>query len=151
MPNEELRRLVQRSGLREKLRDPDYAAGLVFITNAPLDAAGRDYAKSYAGHTPPLTIWDRDRIASVAERTRSLAVQPLNVTLPIASDLIRERLDESASLSVAMIPATELVRLPGIEDASIFELNVLLTARRPRAEQRLPHSSTHLPRTRRSC
>ena len=136
-PNEELRKLIERLKLRDKLAGRKYTVRLVFVTNAPLDAAGRDYLASCASQTPHLDVWDRDRLAGVAERTQSLAVQDITVTLPLASSLIYERLDGDAQLAVALIPATELVRLPGIEDLSIFELNVRLALGKTRINREL--------------
>lgn len=136
-PNEELRNLIDRLQLREKLAGRTYSVRLVFVTNALLDGAGRDYVSSYSNQSPLLDVWDRSRLAAVAERTQSLTVQDIHVTLPLASDLIREALDQGAQLAVALIPATELVRLPGIEDLSVFELNVRLGLGKTRINREL--------------
>ena len=136
-PNAELRNLVARLSLREKLAGREYSVRLVFVTNGRLDAAGSDYVASNGDILPSLDVWDRDRLAGVAERTQALAVQPLEVELSLASDLIHEALSGSAQLAVAMVPATELVRLPGIEDMSIFELNVRLGLGRTRINREL--------------
>lgn len=136
-PNEELQNLVQRLGLREKLAGRQFAVRLVFVTNAPLDGSGRDYVASYGSQAPTLDVWDRDRLAGVAERTQSLAVQDLEVTLPLGSDLIYQPLENDARLAVALVPATELVRLPGIDDLSIFELNVRLALGKTRINREL--------------
>ena len=136
-PNKELRMLIERLKLREKLAGREYTVRLVFVTNAPLDAAGRDYVSTYGTLSPQLDVWDRDRLGGVAERTKSLAVQDVVVTLPLGSVLIYERLDDDAQLAVALISATELVRLPGIDDLSIFELNVRLALGKTRINREL--------------
>ena len=136
-PNAELQNLIDRLELRRKLEGREFTVKLVFVTNAPLDAAGADYVASYQGRSPSLEVWDRDRLAAVAERTRSLAVQDVTVTLPLASGLIYEPLQTGAQIAVAMIPATELVRLPGIEDHTIFELNVRLSLGKTRINKEL--------------
>ena len=125
-PNEELRRLVERLELRQKLAGRKYTVRLVFVTNALLDPAGRDYVTSRTDQDPALEVWDRSRLIGVAERTQSLAVQPLQVHLPLASAVIEEQLDNRTRLAVTLVSAPELVRLPGIDDLSIFELNVRL-------------------------
>ena len=136
-PNVELRNLVERLQLREKLAGRSFTVRLVFVTNAALDVAGRDFVASRSNQVPALDVWDRVRLAGVAERTKSLAVQDVTVTLPLASTLIYENLDKNAQLAIALVPATELVRLPGIEDLSIFELNVRLGLGKTRINREL--------------
>jgi len=136
-PNAELRRLVERLKLRELLADQEYTVRLVFVTNAPLDAAGSDFVASREGQRPPLDVWDCRRLGDVARRTKSLEVKDIEVTLPIASELIHEDLGDGARLAVAMIAATDLVRLPGIDDLSIFELNVRLGLGKTRINREL--------------
>ena len=136
-PNDELRNLVDRLDLRRKLQGRQFTVRLVFVTNAPLDAAGRDYLASHAGQRPGLEVWDRDRVAGVAERTRSPMVGGESVTLSLASGLIHEDLHDGATLAVALVPATELVRLPGIRELTIFDLNVRLSLGRTRINREL--------------
>lgn len=136
-PNEELQNLIERLKVREKLVGRQFSVRLVFVTNAPLDNAGRDYVTSYGLQAPTLDVWDRDRLAGVAQRTQSLAVQDVEVTLPLGSDLIYLPLRDDAKLAVALVPATELVRLPGIGDLSIFELNVRLALGKTRINKEL--------------
>lgn len=136
-PNEELQNLVERLRVRERLAGRQFSVRLVFVTNAPLDSAGRDYLSSYGNQSPALDVWDRDRLAGVAHRTQSLAVQDVDVTLPLGSELIYLPLHDEAKLAVALVPATELVRLPGIGDLSIFELNVRLALGKTRINKEL--------------
>lgn len=136
-PNEELRNLIARLSVREKLTDRPFSVRLVFVTNALMDGAGLDYVTSYSGQTPTLDVWDRGRLAGVAQRTQSLSVQDVQVSLPLGSELIYLPLQDDAKLAVALIPATELVRLPGIGDLSIFELNVRLALGKTRINKEL--------------
>lgn len=136
-PNDELRRLVERLDLRRRLAGRQYAVRLVFVTNAPLDAAGRDYVASRVDQVPSLEVWDRPRLVGIAERTQSLAVQPVEVRLPLASSVIEEGLDPRTSIAVALVTAPALVRLPGIDDLSIFELNVRLGLGKTRINKEL--------------
>lgn len=136
-PNEELQNLIERLEVRQKLAGRQFSVRLVFVTNAPLDSAGRDYVSSYGSQSPMLDVWDRDRLGGVAHRTQSLAVQNVEVTLPLGSDLIYLPLHNDAKLAVALVPATELVRLPGIGDLSIFELNVRLALGKTRINKEL--------------
>ena len=132
-----LRNLIERLDLRAKLRDGTYTVRLVYVTNALLDSAGRDFVVSRADQMPLLDIWDRARLVPVAERTKSLEVQPAPVVLPLASDLIYERLDHGARIAVALVRAIDLVELPGIDNLSIFELNVRVGLGRTRINREL--------------
>ena len=136
-PNDELRRLVERLELRRLLAGREYTVRLVFVTNAPLDAAGRDFVASRVDQAPTLEVWDRPRLVGVAERTQSLAVQPVEVRLPLASPAIEEALDSRTRLALALVGAPALVRLPGIDDLSIFELNVRLGLGKTRINKEL--------------
>lgn len=114
-PNEELRRLIERLDLRRKLAGRQYTVRLVFVTNAPLDVAGHNYVASRMDQVPTLEVWDRVRLVGIAERTQSLAVQPVEVRLPLASAVIEEGLDPRTRIAVALVTAPTLVRLPGID------------------------------------
>lgn len=125
-PNAELSNLIARLEIRKLLAESDFHVKLAFVTNVRLDAAGSSYSAS-ARAQHDLDVWDLDRISHVAERTRTL--QPLGVTrvIPLSSDAIYQELSSRVKLTVALIAATELVRLPGIDDHSIFDLNVRLS------------------------
>ena len=136
-PNAELRNLIERLELRKKLAEPNYAVRLVFVTNGLLDSAGVDFVASRANHAPTLDVWDRARLVPVAERTKGLEVQPDPVTLRLASDLIDEPLEQGTRIAVALVSALDLVQLPGIDNLSIFELNVRLGLGRTRINREL--------------
>lgn len=72
-----------------------------------------------------------------ASRTQTLAVPEDEIALPLASKVINESLGDEAEILVALIAATEPVRLPGIEDLSIFELNVRLGLGKTRINKQL--------------
>lgn len=136
-PNAELLRLLGRHNIKAKVAAGHYTVRLIYVTNARLDAAGTGYIATRADLEPALDVWDRERLAGVAERTKSLSVPDGNVELPLASDPIVEELDGSTRMAVALVEAPELVRLPGIDNLSIFQLNVRLGLGRTRINQAL--------------
>lgn len=124
-PNEELVKLVERLELRDRLEQSDPVVRLLFVTNAERDPAGADYAAAVAGAEGLLDLWDGPRLVEVAERTERPEL--LDGTFSLDTDKAFEAdLTESAGMALALVPATELVRLPGIENLTIFDLNVRL-------------------------
>ncbi len=136
-PNDELRRLVARLDLRAKLEAGDYGVRLVFVTNGVLDPAGRDYLATRQDHTPVLDMWSRERLAGIAARTATLRVGSNAIALEAASPPIVVDLSNNVRMAVGLIAAPDLVRLPGIEDLSIFQLNVRLGLGRTRINKEL--------------
>lgn len=125
-PNSELVKLLARHNVAKNLESGDWLVRLVFVTNAVLDSAGVSYVRSRDAKSPPLDVWDRDRLRGVADRTKSLAIKDETVTLELGSTAMIESLDGKTRMAVALVPAPTLVRLPGIDDLSLFELNVRL-------------------------
>lgn len=136
-PNLELQLLVERLGVRSKLEQGDYAVRLVFVTNALLDAAGADYMAARADQTPALDVWSRERLAGIAARTATLHVGSAEIPLEAASVPMVTELSSNVRMAVGLIGAPDLVRLPGIEDLSIFQLNVRLGLGRTRINKEL--------------
>ncbi|MGA9761637.1 MAG: AIPR family protein [Gaiellaceae bacterium] len=126
-PNPELAALLARLKIREKVANGAHAACFVFVTNADLDAAGRDYAVTVEERDPPLDVWDRSRLAVVAVRTQRPELLPDRVTLTAAAPPTVLIIDANGTkLVVGLIPAKELVTLPGVGNLSIFAPNVRL-------------------------
>jgi hypothetical protein len=137
-PNEELRKLVERHQLREILDDEDpWSVSLVFVTNAELDPAATAYLTTTRDELPPLTVWHREQIAAVARRTERPGLLSGEYTLVPESDVIVEPLEGDVEMAIALVPANELVRLPGIPDLTLFALNVRLGLGRTKINREL--------------
>lgn len=136
-PNAELRQLLQRSTVVEKLVEGNYTVSLVFVTNADLDASGEDYVTTRQSLQPGLTVWDRRKNAEVAERTRRPELRPEQVHLTANSEPTHGTLTTTERIAVALIPASQLVMLPGIDDLTLFSRNVRLFVGRTRINQEL--------------
>lgn len=136
-PNEELRNLVDRLSLRSRLENADHGVRLVFVTNANLDAAGIDYITARGEQSPVLDVWARDRSAGIAERTAALRVGDSPISLEAAAEPMVVDLPDGVRMAVGLFAAPDLVRLPGIDDLSIFQLNVRLGLGRTRINKEL--------------
>src|SRR5205085_7784277 len=115
-PNRELRKLLERLKIVEKIKEGAHAARLVFVTNALLDRAGQDYLRAVKRRQPPLDVWDRERLAALGERTKRPELRHDHVILNACAPPVAIDLEDSVKLAVALVPAKELVALPGIDD-----------------------------------
>lgn len=125
-PNPELRRLLKRLGIREKVADGSHATRAVFLTNGVLDPSGRDYVRTMAGGPLTLDVWDAPRLAELAQRTKRPDLRPEQVTLRSTAPPTAVDLGGGVTMAVALVPATELLALPGIADRTLFARNVRL-------------------------
>lgn len=137
-PNEELTKLIERLELERLIsEEEDYSVRLVMVTNATSDASADDYLEAVQGDDPPLGLWDRDDLVEIASRTQRPELLPGNYTLTPSSEVLVEELTEGVEMAVALVPAAELIRLPGIEDRTLFHLNVRLGLGRTRINKEL--------------
>lgn len=141
-PNPELARLVVRLKIREKVANGAHAARLVFVTNAELDPAGRDYLATIVEREPSLDMWDQLRLAAVAARTQRPELLPDNVTLTATAPPTVLTLQGETTLAIGLVPAQQLVTLPGIGNLSIFDPNVRLGLGRTRINKELAATVT---------
>jgi hypothetical protein len=135
-PNPELKKLLHRQHVRDLIASGDYSVRLVFITNASLDVAGSDYVSARQGE-PVLTVWDRERLIKAAKRTRRPDLRVERIELVCSSPPIVVDLTGNETMVIGVIPAKELLELPGIEDRTLFSRNVRLFAGRTRINREL--------------
>ena len=128
---------MHRTEIISKLAEGNYTVRLVFVTNAELDAAGADYVEARQSLTPTLNVWERQKIADVAERTRRPELRPEHVRLTAQTEPTQGDLTATERIAVAVIPANQLVMLPGIDDLTLFSRNVRLFVGRTRINQEL--------------
>jgi AIPR protein len=137
-PNEELRQLVQRLDLKGLLAEEDpWDIKLVYVTNAELDNSATSYLNTTRDEVPPLDVWDRDPLAAVARRTERPGLLPGEHVLAPRSSILVEPLEGDVEMAIALVPANELVRLPGIDDLTLFALNVRLGLGRTKINREL--------------
>ncbi len=136
-PNQELRNLLARQDVRAKIANGNHVVKLVFVTNSELNPDAAVYAEAGRLRTPPLEVWERRKLTEVAERTRRPQLVPDEHVLhsngrPIVLDLTSQ-----ARMAVCVVPARELVALPGISDRTLFSRNVRLYAGMTRINKEL--------------
>lgn len=142
-PNMELRKLIDRHGLQQLLDDDDqWTTKLVFVTNAELDPAGSAYIEASRNEIPRLTVWDRGQLTVVARRTVLPSLLEGDYCFAPRSNVILQSLERNVRMAIALVPANELVRLPGIEDLTLFAINVRLGLGRTKINRELAATIT---------
>jgi hypothetical protein len=136
-PNLELRRLLLRNDIPAKITEGYRVKRLVYVTNAPLDAAAKSYIEAMATREPTLEVWHGDTLAAVAQRVRRAELKTGTVEVVASTPPLIDDLDGTSELAVAIVPATELVKLPGIDDFTLFSRNVRLSAGNTRINKEL--------------
>lgn len=135
-PNAELTNLINRLDLRERVADGASVTRLVFVTNGTLDRAGSDYIKSIESAAPELEVWDQPRLGPIAARTQAPELRKEKIKLHACAAPTKMKLGE-LEMAVAIVPAAELVELPGISDLTLFDPNVRLSEGRTRVNRDL--------------
>lgn len=136
-PNAELKKLLTRQRVVEKLAAGGYTVRLVFVTNASLDASGSDYILARKGQLPTLEVWERSSLIEAAHRTQRAELRAESVSLKTGGSHIATKLTDGEQLVVGIVAASELVKLPGIGDRTLFSRNVRLFAGRTRINKEL--------------
>lgn len=122
----ELRRLLVRWGVRDKVANGSHVARAVFLTNGVLDQNGRDYAAAMEHMVPALEVWDAPELANLARRTRRPDLRPEQVVLAATAPPTALDLGGGVKIAIGLVPASELLVLPGIADRTLFARNVRL-------------------------
>ena len=137
-PNEELRVLVDRLALRDLLAEEEaWDVRFVFVTNANLDPTAEQYLEANRHEVPPLDVWIRRDLAAVAKRIQTPGLLPGERTIAPSSEVLEQELAGDIRMAVALVPANELIRLPGIDDLTLFALNVRLGLGRTKINREL--------------
>lgn len=137
-PNDDLRRLLVRHELRDLLDDEEpWTVNLVYVTNAEPDASANAYVEASRDETPRLAVWDRKQLTAVARRTVRPGLLSGEYTLAPRSEVIVAPLRGDVEMAIALVPANELVRLPGIDDLTLFAINVRLGLGRTKINREL--------------
>lgn len=137
-PNQELRDLITRNDVRQKVADGAHVNRLVFVTNGKLDRAGRDYVKAAnAGSGSPLEVWDGTKLGPIARRTTRPELRRDEVKLVGVSPAIKTTLEGNVEMAISLVPASQLVGLRGIDDLTLFDRNVRLGLGKTRINKEL--------------
>lgn len=121
----ELRGLVRRFELEEKIRAGTVTFRLHFVTAGFVGSEARKVVDASNRETPGyVKIWDLDTLASAIEAFNAPTPIAAKVSVPVPrgdSLLVRTG---GYRASVAAVRATDIVEWPGIEDRTLFNLNV---------------------------
>lgn len=135
-PAPELVLLLKRSKVRELLEEGDWNVRLEFVTDAEADPVATAYIDATRDDSPSLDLWDRTRLAPIARRTAEPNLLDERVTLH-TDGAVQQDLGEGTAMAIGVVPASDLVALPGIENLTIFDLNVRLSMGRTRINREL--------------
>ena len=122
---EELRRLVSDFALEEKIGAGTVTFRLHFVTAGFVSAEAQKIVNA-SNRTIPgyIKIWDIDQLAPAIEAFDAPTPVTARISVPVPHG---DRLlvqTENYRASVAAVRATDIVKWPGIEDRTLFNLNV---------------------------
>ncbi len=135
----ELLRLIKRYDVEKRLRAGKLDVRLVFVTAGFLnkDASGQVRATNHKHGEGFLTVYDIDLLGGVCDALDR--VKPVEDTVNVACPKDLRFLTKAGTRKVAVcsIKASDVVAWPGIEDRSLFDLNVRRELRRNRVRREL--------------
>ncbi len=118
----ELRTLLERFEIGEKLARGPVPVRLIFITAGVMTPEARAYADSLGkGY---MTLYDVDRLAPIVRAFRAPSTVTATVTLdcPSANRFIGKH--AQGRVAICAVKASDIIQWPGIEDRNLFDLNV---------------------------
>jgi hypothetical protein len=123
--NDALKMLIERLDVR-RLVEEGYTTRGAFVTNAARDSNTESYLRSVEG-TVDLDLYDRAEIYTILTHIKAPAFVPGPSTLGLRrQDSIEYSVSNDVRMLVGLVPAKDIVALPGIDDLSLFAHNVRL-------------------------
>jgi hypothetical protein len=139
-----LRELIKRFELKRKLRDGAYANGklrvrLVLVTTGTLNQPARDLvdATNRAERAGYLTVYDLTRLGALARAVAAPTAPVASIHVPCTPAQRTILGSPPNRVAMAAVKAEDIVDWPGIDDRSIFDLNVRREVRRNRVRKQL--------------
>jgi hypothetical protein len=134
--NEELKALVVRLDLEKKLEE-GYPVKLIFATTRVMDGNGREYLDVLNQARTKLEVWDRPRLLghynNLLRKTRVNGTHKFSTKL----DGFECEAQHGVRVLVAPVRALDIATMEGIEDRSLFSLNVRSGLGRTRVNREL--------------
>lgn len=122
----ELKRLLTAGDVAAKIGH-GYTVRPIFVSNVAADASGRPYIGIAISAGAELDVWDLERLAPVLEQLDRDWFVPEEVHLAMSpGKFFVDGPRRMPTMVVAVLPALELVKLPGIGDTRAFAQNVRL-------------------------
>ena len=124
-PNQDLRSLLSRTEVTSLFDDPnnEYTIKFVYVTNCIPDRSALDYTATEVG--AEIDLWGQDRISAAVTRLRRPDLLNQEVVFK-GTKFIEDDLNDQVKIFFSVIPAIQLVTIPGIGDLSVFDQNVRL-------------------------
>jgi hypothetical protein len=138
--DQSLRRLIRGYRLQKKIADGKLDVRLVLVTSGYLDEDARLVvdAANRANQPDYVTVWDIDRLGPIAEAVDSRALMAASVTVRVPAGSMVVLSDTSRRrVAIAAVQASQVVDWPGIDDRSLFDLNVRHEQGRTRVREEL--------------
>jgi hypothetical protein len=139
-----LRALIDRFELRRKLRERRFADGrlrirLVLVTTGLLtqEAVALVEATNRAERAGYLGVYDLNRLGSLARAVAAPTAPSATIDVPCLTAQRTVIGTVPNRVAMAAVKAKDIVQWPGIDDRSIFELNVRREVRRNRVRKQL--------------
>lgn len=124
--NEELKRLLVDGDVGIKIAS-GYKVRAVFVSNVAANSDASDYLGQAEEAGRPIELWDLSRLGPVLNQLKRDWFLEEKVKLRVDADhLFYFGTKASPRLVYTAVRATELVKLPGIDDSRIFAQNVRL-------------------------
>src|SRR5262249_53576361 len=133
--NADLKALLNRLQIATKL-EKGFTLQLVFVSTRELDTNGIEYLSTLEGKAPHIDVWDRPRLINHhknLERTTRVVGKCAFARLDQG---IAQTLDGIKTL-VTYVRASDIASMSGIDDRSLFALNVRLGLGRTRVNRDL--------------
>ena len=134
--NEDLKALVRRLEVVDRL-EKKYTVKLVFVTTRTPDTNAKQYLDTLEDTTHRVDLWDVHRLVgqflSMQRRTR---VPGQHRFLYVANTIV-DTIEQGIRLVVGYVRASDIARMNGISDRSLFALNVRLGLDRTRVNREL--------------
>lgn len=148
--NADLKMLIDRFDIR-CLVEEGYSIRGVFITNAARDGNTRSYLRSIE-ETEDLQLFDREEIYKILQHIEAPEFVEGPCTLRLRRlDSFEYTVSSDSKMVVGLVLATEIIRLPGIDDLSLFAHNVRLDLGNTRINKSIgttlhdPSEHSHFP------
>lgn len=123
--NDDLKMLIDRLEIR-RLVEEGYTTRGAFITNAARDDNTVSYLRSVEG-TVDLDLYDRAEVHKILSHIRAPEFVAGPSTLRLGRrDSLEYAVSDDVKMIVGLVPATDIIGLPGIDDLSLFAHNVRL-------------------------
>jgi len=120
--NTQLKNLLIAHG--DKILSRDYIVRGIFITNARKDCNAENLIEAVA-ETVKIEVWDKDKISRMYVSSEKAIRTTSELSLDVFGwNYSEHNVDNLARVVIASISATDIVRMEGIHNQEVFDLNL---------------------------